>query len=94
MFNIDMNALESEKQTVIMFYKKQVEAFRYIKREIEKVQWADANYDELVSSMNEIGKALSSIIQTISNGSDVYIIDELLPLAREYLENEKRFPRI
>ena len=94
MLKIDVNALESEKQTVIAFYKKQVEAFRNIKKEAEGVQWADANYDEFVSSMNIIGGALSKILHTISNGSDVYAISDILPLAREYLENERKFPRI
>ncbi len=94
MINIDINSLESEKQTVIMFYKKQVEAFRNIKREAEKVQWADSKYDEFVSSMNTIGSTLSTLLQTITNGSDVYVISDLLPLAREYLENERKFPKL
>ena len=74
--------------------KKQVEAFRRIKKEAEKVQWADANYDEFVTTMNIIGQALCNILGTISNGTDVYVISELLPLARAYLENERKFPRI
>ncbi len=94
MINIEINALESEKQTVIMFYKKQVEAFRTIKREAERVEWADSKYDEFVDSMNLIGSALSTLLQTITNGSDVYVISDLLPLAREYLENERKFPKI
>ena len=32
MVEININALENEKQNVIMFYKKQIEAFRNIKR--------------------------------------------------------------
>ncbi len=94
MIEIDVNALESEKQAVIMFYKKQVEAFRNVKKEAEKVQWADANYDAFVSSMNEIGDALRKILGSITNGNDVYVISELLPLTREYLENERKFPKI
>ncbi|MBO5357357.1 MAG: hypothetical protein J6A53_00360 [Clostridia bacterium] len=94
MINIEINALESEKQTVIMFYKKQVEAFRAIKREAERVEWADSKYDEFVDSMNLIGSTLSTLLQTITNGSDVYVISDLLPLAREYLENERKFPKI
>ena len=39
MIKIDVNALEQEKQSIIMFYKKQIEAFRHIKKEAEKVQW-------------------------------------------------------
>jgi len=91
---MDMNALEGERMAVIDFYKKQLEAYRHIKREIEKVQWADANYDALVSSMNLIGSALSNAISTLSNGSDVYVVDELMVLGRRYLENERKFPRI
>ena len=94
MLEINMNSLEMEKQEVISYYKKQVEAFRRIKKEAERVQWADANYDEFVTTMNIIGQALSSILGTISNGTDVYVISELLPLARAYLENERKFPRI
>ena len=91
---ININALESEKQSVIMFYKKQIEAFRSIKREAEKVQWADSNYDDFVSSMNIIGSALSQMLQAITNGTDVYVISDILPLAREYLDNERKFPKI
>jgi len=94
MIRIDVNSLEQEKQAVIMFYKKQIEAFRYIKKEAERVQWADSNYDEFVSSMNMIGDALSTMLQSITNGSDVYVISDVLPLAREYLDNERRFPKI
>lgn len=94
MIRIDVNSLEQEKQAVIMFYKKQIEAFRYIKKEAERVQWADSNYDEFVSSMNMIGDALSAMLQSITNGSDVYVISDVLPLAREYLDNERRFPKI
>ena len=43
MLEINMNSLEMEKQEVISYYKKQVEAFRRIKKEAERVQWADAN---------------------------------------------------
>lgn len=94
MVEININALENEKQNVIMFYKKQIEAFRNIKKEAEKVQWADSNYDDFVSSMNIIGSALSQMLQAITNGTDVYIISDVLPLAREYLENERKFPKI
>ena len=94
MIRIDVNSLEQEKQAVIMFYKKQIEAFRHMKREAEKVEWADSKYDEFVSSMNLIGDALCKILNTITNGTDVYVISELVPLARRYLENERRFPKI
>ena len=94
MINIEMNALEAEKQQVIRFYKKQVEAFRAIKKEAEKAEWADSKYDEFVDSMNLIGSTLSSLFQTITNGSDVYVISKLITLADEYLENERKFPRI
>ena len=94
MINIEINDLEREQMAIISFYKKQIEAFRMIKKESEKVQWADANYDMFVNSMNEIGRALSKMIQTLSNGRDVYIISELISLAREYVENERSFPKI
>ncbi len=91
---INVNDMENEKFAVISFYKKQVEAFRYIKKEIEKAQWADAKYDELVESLNEIGKTLANVFQTLTNGDDVYIISELSFLAGDYLENERYFPRM
>ncbi|MBQ8408363.1 MAG: hypothetical protein IJY39_05805 [Clostridia bacterium] len=91
---IEMNALEAEKHTVISVYKRQLEAFRYIKKELEGVQWSDANYDRLIDSINAIGQALSATLQALTNGDDVFVISELIPLAEEYLEHEKRFPRI
>ena len=94
MIEIAINDLENEKQAVLMFYKKQIEAFRRIKKQAEDAEWADAKYDEFVESMNLIGETLSELFQTITNGSDVYIISDLLSLAYKYLENEKKFPRI
>lgn len=94
MFKIEINSLENEKQEIIRFYKKQVEAFRYLKKEIDNTQWYDANYDMLVTSMNEIGRALSNMLQTITNGHDVHIISEMIPLAQAYVENERKFPKI
>ena len=94
MIKIDVNALENEKQSVITFYKKQIEAFRHIKKEVEKVEWADSNYDEFVNSMNLIGGALAEMLGAVTNGSDVYVISDILPLAREYLNNERKFPKL
>ena len=94
MYKIEISSLESEKQEIIYIYKKQLEAFRYIKKEIERVQWSDANYDRLVESMNMIGRELCKALQAITNGNDVYVISDLLPLAREYKENGRRFPKL
>jgi hypothetical protein len=94
MVNIDISSLECEEREVKDFFKRQVEAFCKIKKETEKVRWSDSRYDSLVDSMNEIGSALSSVLQTLTNGNDVYVIDALLPLARTYAENERLFPSV
>ena len=91
---IDQSAIEIEKHTVISVYKKQLEAFRYLKKEIERVQWADSRYDELIEQLNIIGKTLSDTLQSITNGDDVYVISDLIPLANEYSEYAKKFPKI
>ena len=91
---LDMNALDTEKYTVITVYKKQLEAFRYLKKEIERAEWADENYDRLIDSMNLIGKALSASLQALTNGQDVLLISDLMPMASKYMENATRFPRI
>ena len=94
MIKIEMGALESEKMAVNSFYKKQLEAFRDIKKDAEKVQWDDDNYDAFVNSMNSIGSALSAMLQTISNGDEVYVISQLKQAAEEYLQYERKFPMI
>lgn len=94
MTNINLKALEGESVAVIRFFKKQLDSFGYIKKEIERVQWSDIKYDELVDCMNEIGSVLSEIFQVITNGTDVYVISELVLLAQKYLENENKFPII
>ena len=94
MYKIDIKWLESEEGEVLAFCKKQAESFYRLKREIEKVHWADERYNELVDSMNEVGKALSGILQTLSDEKWVYAISELFPLAEQYLEEEKRFQMI
>ena len=94
MIHVEIKDVENEKLAILSFYKKQIEAFRNLKKEIEKVQWDDANYDAFVVSMNAIGASLAKIIQTLSNGRDVYIISELLLLSQEYMSLAKKFPKI
>lgn len=94
MVSIEIRQLEMEKGEVIRFFKKQVELFRNLRKEIEKVEWNDARYDELVTSMNIIGAALSQGIQELTNGSQVYAIDELLPLVEEYKAVARDFPKL
>ena len=92
MVHINMRDLEYEAMTVVKFYEKQQEAFRVIKKAAENVQWADANYDAFVDSMNIIGMELSKILQSLTDGDEVYMITELLQRGQDYLENEKMFP--
>ena len=94
MYKLDINAVETEGQQIIAFYKKQLDTFYSMKKEIEKVQWSDSNYDRLVESMNTIGHEICKIIQTLTNGNDVYVISDLLPLAREYTQNASKFPKL
>lgn len=94
MIKVDLKALEREKAAVRAFHKKQVEAFVEIKKEAEKAQWADDKFDEFVQCMNSISSTLAATLQTLSNGRDVYMIDELTLAAEEYLEFERRFPII
>jgi hypothetical protein len=44
--------------------------------------------------MNSIGSALSAMLQTISNGDEVYVISQLKQAAEEYLQYERKFPMI
>ena len=94
MIKIDIESLEREKIAILAFYKKQIEAYRILRQECEKVQWSDQNYDRFVESMNIIGNNLSKIIQSLSDGRDVYMISELLDLVNKYTECAKAFPKI
>lgn len=93
MISIDISQLEMEKQEILRIFKKQLDSFRSLKKEIEKVEWADAKYDDLVSSINEITRAISQAIGEITNGYDTYVIDELLPLAKDYVDIAREFPK-
>lgn len=94
MVNVEIRQLEMEKSEVIHFFKKQIDAFNNIKKEIERVQWNDSKYDELINAMNLIGSSLSQGIQTLTNGSEVYVIDELIPLVNEYKAKSREFPKL
>lgn len=94
MVSVEIRQLEMEKSEVIRFFKKQIELFRNLKKEIERVQWNDQRYDELIIAINEIGMALSQGIQMLTNGNQVYAIDELLPLVEEYRALARQFPKI
>ena len=91
---IEIKDLENEMCVVISVYKKQLEAFRYLKKEIERVEWEDGVYDEVIEQLNTILKTLSNTLQALTNGREVYVISDVIPLAEEYLENAKKFPRI
>ena len=93
MISIDISQLEMEKQEILRIFKKQLDSFRSLKKEVEKVEWADAKYDDLISSINEITRAVSQAIGEITNGYDTYAIDELLPLARDYVDIAREFPK-
>ena len=94
MIKIEIEHLEQEKLAILAFYKKQIEAYRVLRQECEKVQWSDQNYDRFVESMNLIGHSLSKIIQSLSDGRDVYMISELLRLAKDYVDCAREFPKI
>lgn len=91
---INLDNLKSEKNNVIYIYKKQLDAFRYIKQQIERVQWYDDQYDRLIESLNIIGRTLSNALHTLTNGNEVYAIDDLTAYAERYLDNERKFPHI
>lgn len=94
MTHVEINQLEMQKQEILRIFKKQLDDFRSLKKEIEKVEWADAKYDALVTSMNEIARAIAQGIETITNGYDTYVIDELLPLVKDYVSVARDFPKI
>ena len=81
-----------EEREWFTFLKKQINEFCDIKRACENVAWDDELYNQFVVSMNEIGKALSTIIQTMTNGRDVFLITEFIPFLNDYLETGKEFP--
>lgn len=93
MISIDISQLEMEKQEILYIFKEQLDSFRSLKKEVEKVEWADARYDNLVSSINEITRVISQAICEITNGYDTYVIDELLPLAKDYIDIAREFPK-
>ena len=93
MISIDISQLEMEKQEILRVFKKQLDSFRSLKKEVEKVEWADAKYDDLVSSINEITRAITQAIGEITNGYYTYAIDELLPLAKDYVNIAREFPK-
>ena len=94
MVHMNMRELELEEMDIIQFYKRQLDAYHRIKKEAEKVQWADARYDAFVSSMNAIGKELAALLQSLSDGDNVYILTELMQFGKDYLENERKFPSL
>ena len=94
MTNVEINQLEMQRQEILRIFKKQLEAFQGLKKEIERVEWADDKYDRLVTAINEIASAISQAIHKITNGNNTYAIDELLVLARNYVAVAREFPKL
>ena len=90
----DIEKLKEEERECLAFFKKQLEEFHDLKKACEKVEWNDELYNQFVVSMNVIGKALSTMIQTLTNGRDVFLITEFIPYLNDYLEMAKKFPII
>ena len=90
----DTAQLKNEEYAITRFLKEQINAFTNIKKIIERVQWADSRYDELIVSMNEIGVAISNLIQVLTNGRDVYILSELTVLLNQYTNLANSFPTV
>lgn len=90
----DTAQLRNEQEAIIRFFKEQIDAFANMKKTIEKVQWADSKYDELIVCMNGIGAAISNLIQVLTNGRDVYILSEFMNLLDQYTNLANSFPTV
>ena len=95
MNNVKLNIsdLEAERRTIIMIYKKQLESYYQIKKQIENARWDDERYDRTIDSLNTIGRALLDGLEKLTNGNEVYAIDEVILASKKYLENKSRFPK-
>ena len=91
---LNINSIENEKREIVRIYKKQVEAYQQIKKYIEHAKWDDERYDRLIEILNIIGGTLSNALHNLTNGDNVYIIDDLVFAAQKYLENRGKFPQI
>lgn len=91
---LNISTVETEKTEIIKIYKTLLDDYRQIKRYVERANWNDEKYYYLVESLNTIGKALSNALNTLTNGNDVYIIDDLIFWTDKYLENKNNFPQI
>lgn len=91
---LNISTVETEKTEIIKIYKTLLDDYRQIKRYVERANWNDEKYYYLVESLNTIGKALSNALHTLTNGNDVYIIDDLIFWTDKYLENKNNFPQI
>lgn len=92
LIKVDLNDLEIEKNEIIRVYKNQLDNYIQIKKTVERLTWDDERYDELIQSLNQIAHALMEGLNALTNGNDVYIIDDLAYWAKKYLENAKKFP--
>ena len=92
--NIKLNIsdLEIEKNEIIRVYKKQLETCYQIKKSFERISWDDERYDKCIESINLIFKSLLNALNTLTNGDDLYIIDDLICFAKKYMDNGKKFP--
>ncbi len=91
---ISISSLESEKNTIIATYKKQIEEFQHLKSRLENVEWYDEQYDRLIEHLNRIASAISDALHTLTNGREVYAINDVLYYAERYLDNETKFPKL
>ena len=92
LIKVDLNDLEIEKNEIIRVYKNQLDNYIQIKKTVERLTWDDERYDELIQSLNQIARALMEGLNALTNGNDVYIIDDLSYWAKKYLENAKKVP--
>lgn len=91
---LNISALEIEKNDIIRLYKKQLEDYRQIKKLVERAAWDDEKYYALIENLNIVGKSLAKALHALTDGDNIYIIDDLVFWTQKYLENKDKFPQI
>lgn len=91
-FQCSLSCLEEMQREVRDFCKCQTAEYTALRRKCEQLNWDDANYDKFVDQMNDCGAHLADALERLmSESKKVCLIDEMIPVLKEYVESEMLF---
>lgn len=89
----DIEGLEKYRDYIKDYYKKTYASFKRLKKKCESAEWNDEVYMGVMNELNECFRGIAAALSELTDGYNVRMLDELIPLTRKYLMCKSAFPK-